>query len=87
MRGKQIQIQSDKSLIIQTCTNVTLGNKINSEDAVSLSCQTHYTNGVSSGAEQIITRKTWNLEEITNRAKYLKRTEGKDLTWVLSSIC
>lgn len=78
MRGKQIQIQFDKSLVIQTCTNVTLGNKMNSEDAGSLTSQTHYTNSVSSGAEQVITRNTRTREEITtNRAKYVKRKEGR----------
>lgn len=50
---------------------------MNSEDAVSLTWQTHYTNGVSSGAEQIITRNPRPREEITNRAKYVKRKEGR----------
>lgn len=78
MRGKKIQIQFDKSLVIQTCTNVTLGNKMNSEDAGSFTCQTHYTNSVSSGAEQVTTRNTRTREEITtNRAKYVKRKEGR----------
>lgn len=38
----------------------------------------HYTNSVSSGAEQVITRTTRTREEITtNRAKYVKRKEGR----------